>query len=276
MKTIKEVYNIKERSIVYSDGTFAPSRTGAIFPEDLEWRWDATIDYRKNNFKANSTIRVLIVNELCAEDYSASVQAVNDFDRLYPKQLGNGFMEITEFKANSLKKTVIKLSKLLMRVVPFAKPHRVRDVCDLILLKDYPCTVEYVREPAKVLSAYTKVRSCMSDTELPLVYLQDEETYLAVIKAGQQIVGRCWVRGDTRSSLYRLSVFESGCLDALSREGFEEDENFLEGVDFRSPTGIFPYLDSCRGRVDFDGEFVTPSQSGRYKTSEEGRIVLIE
>lgn len=275
MKTVKEVYGIEERSIVYSDGTFSPSKTGAIFPDDLEWRWDATVDYRKNNFKANSTLRVLIVNELCAEDYSASVQALNNFDRLYPKYLGGGLVEITEFNG-SIKNTAIKLSKLLMRVVPFAKPHRVRDVCDLVRLKDSPCTVEYVREPSKVLNAYERVRSCMSDTELPLVYLQDEETHLAVIKAGSQIVGRCWVRGGTRSSLYRLSIFEGGCLDALSREGFEEDENFLEGVDFRSPTKIFPYLDSCRGRVDFDGEFVTPNPSGRYKTSEEGRIVLIE
>lgn len=274
MKTVREVFGITEQSIVYSDGRHSPSKTGNIFPEDAEWRFNATVEYRKNNFKDNSTIRVLIVNELCAEYTTKAVEAVNEFDRLYPKYLGEGVVEITEWRAG-VKTSKLKLSKLLQRVAPFARPHKIRDVCDLILLKDSACYIELTRDPAAILKAYARVRSCMSDSELPLIYLQDKETHLAVIQAGAQIVGRCWVRGDTRSSLYHLSVFENGCLDALSE--LEEDENFLEGVSFRSPLGVFPYLDSCYGRVDFEDGFVTPNPRGDYKTTQEGgRIELIE
>ncbi len=275
MKTVREVFGVKEQSIVYPDGRFSPSRMGDVYPDDLEWRFNAAIEYRKNSLKDNATIRMLIVNELCVDDYTSPVKAVIEFDRLYPKQLGKGLMEITEFKSNRLKKSVIKLSKLLMRVAPFSKPHRVRDIYDLVLLKDSQCSVEYTREPAKVLSAYARIRSCMSETELPLIYLQDSKTQLAIIKAGAQIVGRCWVRGDKRSNLYRFPIFEGSCLEAIALEGFEEDANFLEGVNFFASKGIFPFLDSCRGRVDFDGEFVTPNPSGQFSTTQNGYLTQV-
>ncbi len=275
MKTVREAYGVKEPSIVYPDGRFSPSRMGDVYPDDLEWRFKAAIEYRKNSLKDNATIRGLIVNELCVDDYTSSVKAVIEFDRLYPKQLGKGLMEITEFRSNRLKKSVIKLSKLLMRVAPFSKPHKVRGICDLVLLKDSQCSVEYTREPAKVLSAYARIRSCMSDTNLPLIYLQDSKTQLAIIKAGPQIVGRCWVRGGKRSNLYRFPIFENSCLEAIALAGFEEDANFLEGVNFFAPEGVFPYLDSCLGRVDFENGFITPNPRGEYKTSEEGRLKLI-
>lgn len=274
MKTVKDVYGVTCQSIMYADGSFLPSRVGEIFPEDFLWRWDAALEYKNFYFKTVRTIRELIVNELCVENYSATVMAVIEFDRLYPKYLGEGMVEITEFRAGRVKKTAIKLSKLLTRVAPLAKSHRIRHVCDLLLLTETPCTIEYTREPSKVLHAYAGVRSCMTGTELPIIYLQDKEISLAIIKARQQIVGRFWIHNGVRSRIYSLSTFEGSCKRAAS--GLEEDKNFLEGVRFYSPNRIFPFLDSCNGRVDFDGEYITPNPYGEYKTSDEGRIEFIE
>lgn len=273
MKTVKEVYGISESSSVRSDGSVIPATNGWLFPDDAEWRMGASIEYRtKGGFTSMREIRRMVFELLDELGYSTPFDVIREFDRMYPMYMGMGLVRVVEFRGKVVN-TAMKLSKFLRRVAPTMPSDKIRDIADLVSLLEYPLEITLTRDPDVILSAYTKIISCMSDTdtiELPLIYLQDPYTQLAVITAKGRIVGRAWVRGTAVTDYYILGIFDEA-VGKFIGERFHHDYDFLRGIKFKGTR--FPYLDSCLGRVDFDGEFVTPNPRGRWTTTKTGRII---
>ena len=270
MKTIREIFDTTSRMSVTYNGEVVQWDKGELFPDDLEWRIQAAIEYRLNSFSLAGDVREMVVE--LVEDV-CETHTRNVFDRYYPEYLGGNSVRIKEWRNNRVVSTVLKLSKFLHRVAPSLPAHRVRDIVDIMSLQGAPLEVSLTRDPDAILAAYQKVISCMSKSgvaHLPLIYLQDPAMKLAVITASGRIIGRCWVRGDKMTRYYTFRVFDSEVCKLL--EGmFEINYDFLRGVKFKCRE--FPYLDSCVGRVDFDGEFVTPNPRGKWTTTKTGRII---
>lgn len=261
MKTIKEVYGYTFRCDVYNDGTLYPSSTGLLYPDDGVWRIKATIDFQSVDSKP---FHILY-------DYVESIKQVDNKEfenlyRFYPVFHKNGYCSVVI----DGKSTTMRVGKLLKRCFSMSDFH-IRELVDSLTISSSPVTVSLTRSEEEIKQAYKRVRSCMSGSELPLVYLQDDETYLAVVKQEGKVIGRAWVRNGERTTLYAFGLYRETVKKALSC--FSENSYFLEDVRFLSSDGKFPYIDSCYGRVNYSDGVVTITPAGDCRISEQGYIV---
>ena len=261
MKTIKEVYGYNFRCDVYSDGTLYPSSSGLLYPDDAVWRVGAHIEFQK----VTSAIFHIIYDyiESCKDVDKAEFETLY---RFYPSFQNNGYATVL---INN-KPTMMRVGKLLRKCFNLTDS-QVRDLVDMLTIQDGVTTVSFTRNEEEILSAYTKVRSCMSGSSLPLIYLQQPDCYLAVVRHGEKVVGRTWVRCGERTTVYAFGLYKETVKKALAN--FQENSYFLEGASFISHDGKFPYLDSCYGRVDYDDSKVTITPEGEFRISEDGFII---
>lgn len=262
MKTIREVYNYNFRCDIYSNGTLYPSSSGLLYPDDGVWRVQSTIDFQSVDSKPFHIIY----------DYVESVSEVDkkEFEtlyRFYPVFHQNGYATVV---ING-KPTTIRAGKLLRKCFVSLSDFHIRELVDSLTISDYPTIVTLTRDEEEILGAYKRVRSCMSDSELPLRYLQDSACYLAVVKQQGKVIGRAWVRNGERTNIYAFGLYKDIVIQALSV--FSENPYFLEDVRFYSFDGRFPYLDSCYGRVNYSDGVVTITPAGDCRISEQGYIV---
>lgn len=261
MKTIREVYNYNFRCDIYSNGTLYPSSTGLLYPDDGVWRIKATIDFQSVDSKPFHIIY----------DYIESVSEVDNKEfenlyRFYPVFHQNGYCSVVI----DGKSTPMRVGKLLKRCFSLSDFH-IRGLVDSLTISSSPVTVSLTRSEEEIKQAYKRVRSCMSDSDLPLMYLQDKDCYLAVVKQQGKVIGRCWVRNGERTNIYAFGLYKDIVIQALSC--FRETYYFLEDVRFYSADGRFPYLDSCYGRVNYSDGVVTITPAGDCRISEQGYIV---
>lgn len=260
MKTIKEVYGYNFRCDVYSDGTLYPSSSGLLYPDDEVWRIKAHIEFQK----VSSAIFHIIYDYI--DDIKSDKAGFETLYRLYPTFQNNGYATVV-IKG---KPTMMRVGKLLRKCFSLEDP-QVRDLVDMITLREGVTTVSFTRNEEEILSAYARVRSCMSGSELPLMYLQDKDCYLAVVRQDGRVIGRTWVRNGERTTLYAFGLYKETVKKALAN--FQENSYFLEDVRFLSSDGKFPYLDSCYGRVDYEDSIVTITPEGEFRISEDGVII---
>lgn len=261
MKTIREVYNYNFRCDVYANGTLYPSSTGLLYPEDGVWRIKATIDFQSVDSKPFHVIYGYIE--------SVSVVDNKEFENLYryyPVIGTDGYCSVVI----DGKTTTMRTGRLLKRCFSLSDFH-IRELVDSLTISDLPVTVSLTRSEEEILGAYKRVRSCLSGSELPLMYLQDKDCYLAVVKQQGKIIGRTWVRNGERTTIYSFGLYKDIVIQALSC--FSDNFFFLEGVRFYSAAGRFPYLDSCYGRVDYSDSVVTITPAGDYRISGQGYII---
>lgn len=262
MKTIREVYNYNFRCDVYSDGTLYPSSAGLLYPDDGVWRVKATIDFQSVDSKPFHIIYDYV--ESCKEVDNKEFETLY---RFYPVFHQNGYCSVVI----DGKSTTMRVGKLLRKSFSSLTDSQVRDLVDMITLREGVTTIDLTRNEEEILSAYDRVRSCMSGSELPLMYLQDDETYLAVVKQEGKIIGRAWTKGGERTTAYAFGLYKEKVIQALS--GFSENSYFLEGVSFISHDRRFPYIDSCYGRANYSDSIVTITPEGEFRISEEGYII---
>lgn len=261
MKTIREVYNYNFRCDVYSNGTLYPSSTGLLYPEDGVWRVSAQIEFQKVPSKPFHVIY----------DYLDSHGLVSNKEfetlyRFYPVFHQNGYATVVI----DGKSTTIRAGKLLRKCFSVSDFH-IRELVDALTISEGATTVELTRNKEEIIAAYARVRSCMSGSNLPLMYLQDSACYLAVVKQKGKIIGRTWVRNGERTNIYAFGLYKYIVIQALSC--FSQTSYFLEDVRFLSSDGKFPYLDSCYGRVNYSDSVVTITPAGDCRISEQGYIV---
>lgn len=261
MKTIREAYNYNFRCDVYSNGTLYPSSAGLLYPDDGVWRIKATIDFQSVDSKPFHIIY----------DYVESIKPVDNKEfenlyRFYPVFHQNGYATVVI----DGKSTTMRVGKLLKRCFSLPDFH-IRGLVDSLTISSSPVTVSLTRSEEEIKQAYKRVRSCMSGSELPLMYLQDKETYLAVVKQEGKIIGRAWTKGGERTTAYAFGLYKEKVIQALSC--FSENSYFLEGVSFISHDRRFPYIDSCYGRVNYSDGVVTITPEGEFRISEEGYII---
>lgn len=262
MKTIKEVYGYNFRCDVYHDGTVYPSSTGPLYPDDEVWRVSAQIEFQKVSSQSFHIIY----------DYLDSHGLVSNKEfealyRFYPVFHLNGYATVV---ING-KPTPIRAGKLLRKCFVSISDFHVRELVDSLTINDSLVAVAFTRNEEEILGAYNRVRSCMSDSDLPLMYLQDSSCYLAIVKQQEKVIGRAWVKNGERTKIYAFDLYREVVKQALTE--FQENSYFLEGVRFLSSDGKFPYIDSCYGRVNYSDSVVTITPAGDCRISEQGYII---
>lgn len=261
-KTIKEEYGYNFRCDVYGDGTLYPSSSGLLYPEDEVWRISAQIEFQKVSSQSFHIIY----------DYLDSHGLVSnkEFETLYRHypEIGTDGYSTTVEKG---RKIVIKTGRLLKRCFVSLSDFHIREIVDSLTIRDSLVAVTLTRNEEEIKHAYKRVRSCMSDSELPLRYSQDSACHLAVVKQRGKAIGRAWVRNGEKSTLYAFGLYQEIVKQALAE--FQENSYFLEGVRFLSSDGKFPYIDSCYGRLSYEDSIVTITPEGDHRISEHGYII---
>lgn len=262
MKTIKDVYGYNFRCDVYSNGSLYPSSTGLLYPDDAVWRVKAHIEFQNVPSKHFHVVYDYI-ESVCDKVDNREFEKLY---RFYPVFGTNGYATVVI----DGKTTSMRAGKLLRKCFSLSDFH-IRELVDALTISEGVTTVSLTRDEEEIIAAYARVRSCMSDSNLPLMYLQDKDCYLAVVKQQGKVIGRAWVRNGERTTLYAFGLYKDIVIQALSV--FSENPYFLEDVRFYSADGRFPYLDSCYGRVNYSDSVVTITPAGDCRISEQGYII---